>query len=248
MRPPSFWNFVGSRRNSTSSETSSFASSQPATSAKVIVLFDSSSIFALLLPKLNAPPRPPPCIWRMKKIHTPISSSIGNHEMNTCARNDCSSSCLLSTANVVLEEIAHHPQVVRAVGDELLLVGGGGPDDLAALDLRRLDAARAHLVHELGIRDRVARRLPRVELLDHGQHHEPDHEPDADVLEQIVQMSLLAASRGRRGPLLLVRALAANGFSEPLILTFMTLGATGGRRGRRGKATFARKTSTTRRF
>ena len=35
IRPPSFWNLLGSRRNSTSSETSSLASSQPATSAKV---------------------------------------------------------------------------------------------------------------------------------------------------------------------------------------------------------------------
>ena len=35
MRPPSFWNFDGSRRKSTSSETSSLASSQPATSANV---------------------------------------------------------------------------------------------------------------------------------------------------------------------------------------------------------------------
>jgi hypothetical protein len=33
MRPPSFWNLDGSRRNSTISATSSFASSQPATSA-----------------------------------------------------------------------------------------------------------------------------------------------------------------------------------------------------------------------
>jgi hypothetical protein len=40
--------------------TSSFASSQPATSAKVTVLLDSSSMRALLLPKLKAPPRPRP--------------------------------------------------------------------------------------------------------------------------------------------------------------------------------------------
>ena len=37
---------------------------------------------ARLLPKPIARP-PPPCIWRMKKIHTPISSSIGNHEIST---------------------------------------------------------------------------------------------------------------------------------------------------------------------
>ncbi len=96
MRPPSFWNLEGSRRNSTSSKTSSLASSQPATSAKVMVLADSSSMRALLLPNENAPPLPPPCIWRMKKIHTPISSSIGNQDTNTLARKDCSSSGLLA--------------------------------------------------------------------------------------------------------------------------------------------------------
>ena len=26
---------------------------------------------------------PPPCIWRMKKIQTPISSSIGNQDSST---------------------------------------------------------------------------------------------------------------------------------------------------------------------
>jgi hypothetical protein len=66
MRPPSFWNFCGSFRKSTTSLTSSLASSQPATSAKVTVLLFSSSMRALDLPKLKAPPLPPPCIWRMK--------------------------------------------------------------------------------------------------------------------------------------------------------------------------------------
>ena len=62
IRPPSFWNLVGSRRKSTSSETSSFASSQPATSAKVTAFWFSSNIRALDLPNENAPPLPPPCI------------------------------------------------------------------------------------------------------------------------------------------------------------------------------------------
>jgi hypothetical protein len=73
------------------------ASSQPATSAKVTVLADSSSMRALLLPKEKAPPLPPPCIWRMKKIHTPISSSIGNQETKMFMRKDCSSSGLATT-------------------------------------------------------------------------------------------------------------------------------------------------------
>jgi hypothetical protein len=38
----------------------------------------------------------------MKKIHTPIRSSIGNQEMKTCARKLCSSSCLLSTLTLFL--------------------------------------------------------------------------------------------------------------------------------------------------
>ena len=37
IRPPNFWNLLGSRKKSTTSPTSSFASSQPATSAKVVL-------------------------------------------------------------------------------------------------------------------------------------------------------------------------------------------------------------------
>ncbi len=73
------------------------ASSQPATSAKVTVLLFSSSMRALLLPNEKAPPRPPPCIWRMKKTQTPINSSIGNQETKMLIRKDCSSSGLATT-------------------------------------------------------------------------------------------------------------------------------------------------------
>ena len=76
--PPSFWNFSGSRRKSTSSLTSSLASSMPATSLNVTLFSSSDMSRARLLPNDSAPrPWPPPCIWRMKKIHTPISSSSG---------------------------------------------------------------------------------------------------------------------------------------------------------------------------
>ena len=61
------------------------------------MLLFSSSMRARLLPNENAPPRPPPCIWRMKKIHTPISSSIGNHETKMFMRSEGSSSGLAST-------------------------------------------------------------------------------------------------------------------------------------------------------
>ena len=55
MRPPSFWNFLGSFRNSTISWTSSFSSSMPATLLKVILLRSRLSILARLFPKLIAP-------------------------------------------------------------------------------------------------------------------------------------------------------------------------------------------------
>ena len=60
------------------SSSSSFASSMPATSLNVTLWVFSLSSLARLLPKDIALP-PPTCIWRMKKIHTPMSSSIGNH-------------------------------------------------------------------------------------------------------------------------------------------------------------------------
>jgi hypothetical protein len=55
IRPPIFVNFFGSLRNSTTSETSSLASSQPATSPKVTLSRSRVSSLARLLPKLRAP-------------------------------------------------------------------------------------------------------------------------------------------------------------------------------------------------
>ena len=96
IRPPRFWNLAGSRRKSTSSDTSSFASSQPATSANVNLSLFSSSWRARDLPNENAPPLPPPCIWRMKNIHTPISNIIGNQETKIFIKKEGSSSGLAS--------------------------------------------------------------------------------------------------------------------------------------------------------
>ena len=97
MCPPSFWNFEGSRRNSTSSWTSSFASSQPATSAKVMLLLFSSISLAFDLPNENAPPLPPPCIWRIKNTQTPIRSSIGNQDTKILMSKEGSSSAFAET-------------------------------------------------------------------------------------------------------------------------------------------------------
>ena len=72
-------NFWGSLRNSMISWSSSLASSMPATSLKVTFFPCDEESFALLLPKDMAL-SPPDCIWRMKKIQTPTSSTMGSQE------------------------------------------------------------------------------------------------------------------------------------------------------------------------
>ena len=57
--------------------SSSFASSTPATSRNVTFLPVEDVSLALDFPKESAR-LPPDCIWRMKKIHTPRNSSIGD--------------------------------------------------------------------------------------------------------------------------------------------------------------------------
>ena len=81
IRPPSFEYLDGSFKKSTNSTTSSLASSQPATSAKVVLIWFSDKSLAFDLPKDNGFPFEPPCIWRIKKIHTAINRIIGNQEM-----------------------------------------------------------------------------------------------------------------------------------------------------------------------
>ena len=57
----------------------------PATSSKVTRPVFSVISRARDLPKPMALP-PPDCIWRMKKIHTPIKSSMGNQEIRMLKR------------------------------------------------------------------------------------------------------------------------------------------------------------------
>ena len=60
------------------SRSSSLASSTPATSWNVTLFCFSEMSRARALPKDSAL-APPPCIWRMKKIQTPMKSSMGTH-------------------------------------------------------------------------------------------------------------------------------------------------------------------------
>ena len=83
IRPPSFWNFCGSRRYSMISFSSSLASSTPATSLKVTFFCCIESSRARLLPNDSAL-LPPDCICRMKKNQTAMISTNGPILNSTC--------------------------------------------------------------------------------------------------------------------------------------------------------------------
>ena len=83
--PPTLVNLAGSERKSTSSPTSSFASSTPATSSNVT--FDSSLVISRAFDLPNdigfLPPIAPPAPL-IVYIMTPISNKIGASEINNC--------------------------------------------------------------------------------------------------------------------------------------------------------------------
>ena len=88
IRPPSFWKRLGFLRNSTNSETSSLASSIPATSAKVTLTLSLVCTRCRLLPKLPSMPPGPPPAPRMerdkKKISAPKRRSGPMMVRNSC--------------------------------------------------------------------------------------------------------------------------------------------------------------------
>jgi hypothetical protein len=47
----------------------------------------------------------------MKKIHTPINKSIGNQEMNTCERKDCSSGGFVIKFNAIIDQITNQTAI-----------------------------------------------------------------------------------------------------------------------------------------
>ena len=86
---PNLVNFSGSRKKSTISVTSCLASSQPATSVKLTLIWSSLSILAFDLPKLigpmpRPPPAPPPFMLRMMNKNRPIISRTGKLAINSC--------------------------------------------------------------------------------------------------------------------------------------------------------------------
>ena len=89
MRAPSELNFSGYLRNSTTSWSSVFASSTPATSANVTTVLLPRNIRARLLPKLRAWLLVP-WAWRiMKKMKPPITMS-GNSPVSSRPIHDVS--------------------------------------------------------------------------------------------------------------------------------------------------------------
>ncbi len=83
---PKRLNFEGSFKKSTISTTSCFASSQPATSVKVTLIWSSANIFAFDLPKLIGPflpPAPPPML-RIKNMNNKMIKSTGKLAIKSC--------------------------------------------------------------------------------------------------------------------------------------------------------------------
>ena len=140
MRPPSFWNFCGSLRNSMISWSSSLASSTPATSLNVTFFCELDESFALLLPNESAL-LPPLCIWRMKKIQKPIRSRMGAHEYSSCAQGLCVGS-LAVDENALRDQLVGQALVLRGgVGVEGFLVGAVDAADFLTGDGDLLDLA-----------------------------------------------------------------------------------------------------------
>ena len=80
MRPPSFWNLLGSFRKSTISVTSSFglvATRDVGEGDGVVGLVEHARA---ALAEAERPPLPPPCIWRIMKIQAPIKRDRAERE------------------------------------------------------------------------------------------------------------------------------------------------------------------------
>ena len=104
---PMAWNRSGSSRKSRISFSSSTASSEPATSAKVTFGSSFDICRALALPKLMR--RPPPCMFDKKYKKTPISNTTGSNwnsnvtQIDSCcesvsALTSWSSSCCVNSS------------------------------------------------------------------------------------------------------------------------------------------------------
>src|SRR5207247_7975710 len=151
-RAPRRWNFKGSFRNSMISSSSCLASSQPATSAKVILGVSPVSSLARDFPNANAR-LPPCCICRSMKIIRPPMRITGHRFRMMTPMPGLGSLPVMSTpfdrtpfTHVGSVSKGHHGEVRRGLplhGDRPLEVAA---DLLAADDLQRLDVPRVELL------------------------------------------------------------------------------------------------------
>ena len=172
------------------SSSSSFASSMPATSSKVTLCWFSVSSLARLLPNDIALP-PPTCIWRMKKIHTPISSSIGAHwTRNTMYQGSPSSGLAAISTPLSRSSLTRSgssgAKVLKRLAVQVL------PANVRALDRDLRDVALLDGREELAEDDFRIARLLSVQQVEEQQHHQPEHEPERDVAGYLVQISSTA--------------------------------------------------------
>ena len=113
--------------------SSSLASSTPATSLNVIFLPWAEVSLARDFPKESAL-LPPDCIWRMKKIHTPRNSSIGDH-VRSRARTDAVARLLGLDLDTLAAEKLQELLVLHHVGLEALHHLAGRCEGLGLLEL-----------------------------------------------------------------------------------------------------------------
>ena len=165
MRAPSELNFSGYFRNSTTSWSSVFASSTPATSAKVTTVLLPRNIRARLLPKLIAWLFVP-WAWRiMKKRKPPISMTGRMAPMSRLIHCPLWEASLPENTIVVPSGVGllHVGEDVREPDpghddDVRVLRGLAGHGELQVLLLDLRDLAVADVRQELGVRDRLIAR------------------------------------------------------------------------------------------
>ena len=164
-----------------------------------MILFCFSEISrARALPKESAL-APPPCIWRMKKIHTPMKSSIGTHCRKIMYQGFWSGGFTLMRTPAVPERL-DEVRVVDDVGPELAAVLELAGDEVAA-DRDGLDPALLDVLQELGevrLGWLVLRQRP-----EHGEQEdddEADHHPEGEVLVERDSSPVRHPPPGHPGP------------------------------------------------
>ena len=181
------------------SSTSSFASSMPATSAKVTLFWCSPSSLALDLPKLIALP-PPAWSWRMNRKKMTTSASIGSHEPSSSVQQRVLVLLLELVLHRRLAVLARVVELVEQLGSD-----GRGADGakflgvavlarpVLSLDRDLLDVRRVvlHLLHEGAERDLLVGSLggPGEQLVD-AHEHQDEQQPEQDGLMGLTQSDL----------------------------------------------------------